>query len=293
MRANSLAHVKALGIETDVVGVPLWSGPPRLRLVNNAHFEGNFRTARQPSGECRLNHGKHLDGLAVVRGDVFGGYEPIDRCVDLDRSNERNSEGPSRVYGRGRPAALLDPTPGVAAEVLQLPRAEDAIAAIRTGDPDQRKVAVDALLKLAASRTLLQQSAAAALAMVSPDNADQRKAAVEALLKLASSPDETSQKSAAAALATLPPDDAQQRKAAVEVLLKLIAGSDWGVAVSAAVRAGGGSLPRMPISALSRSKTCGKTAQRNFFFVGSEWIANALAALLKNGTDQRKTMIIR
>ena len=53
-------------------------------------------------------------------------------------------------YQREVTAALLDPTPGVAAEVLQLPRAEDAIAAIRTGDPDQRKVAVDALLKLAA-----------------------------------------------------------------------------------------------------------------------------------------------
>ena len=194
-------------------------------------------------------------------------------------------------YQRGVTAALLDPTPGVAAEVLQLPRAEDAIAAIRTGDPDQRKVAVDALLKLAASRnTYLQQSAAAALAMVSPDNADQRKAAVEALLKLASSPDETSQKSAAAALATLPPDDAQQRKAAVEVLLKLIAGSDWGVAVSAA-----DALARIPPEDANQRvaaiKELVEKAQRNFFFVGSELIANALAALLKNGTDQRKTMI--
>ena len=114
-------------------------------------------------------------------------------------------------YVRGVTAALLDPTRGVLAEVMVLPRAKEALDAIRTGNTDQRKAT---LLKLAASPDRdVQRSAAAALAAVPPDNADQRKAVVEALLKLAASPDTDVQRSAAAALAAVPPDNADQRKA--------------------------------------------------------------------------------
>jgi len=187
-------------------------------------------------------------------------------------------------YVHGVAAALLDPTPAMLAQVIELPRAADAFRVIARSDPDQGIAVANALLKLSSGGNRIQPLAAAALAAVRPNDPNQRKTIVDGLLKLAASHDYDVEQSAVAALATATPNDPAQRKATVDAMLKLIAGTDLTgqaeAVVLTAITQNDPGQPKAVVEALLKFATVDQSwVQRK--------VAESLAAVTQNDRDQR------
>ena len=132
-------------------------------------------------------------------------------------------------YVKGVAAALLDPTPGAANEVLGLPGVMTALITLASTDSDQNKnIVVGALLKLVSHPDFeMREKIAAALATITEFDPRQRNAAVEELLKLAASENTEVSVAAQNTLTVVYPMEPQQRHLTLVKLIELSKRSGW------------------------------------------------------------------
>ncbi len=195
-------------------------------------------------------------------------------------------------YVRGVAAALLDPTPGMPAEIMKLPRVKEALGAIANSDaPDNERQRITQRLpdELHKADEKNQLAAASALAAIGAIDFEQRKTVVDLLVKLEASGDLDFQKSAAAALGAINSSDAQQRRAIVETLVTLAARSHRDVRQSAFA-----ALVAVTRSDPERRKSVAELlislAASSDVFV-QDFAAAALGAINPSDPDQRKTVV--
>ena len=256
-------------------------------------------------------------------------------CLPVLLVASARSETPSPVvadkpvpdwYVRGVAAALLDSTPGMLAEILKLPRVEQALGMItnsdvpeeerqritqrlldklRRGDdenrlaaavalsasaPELRTTVVGMLVKLAANQEPnVQASAANALGAIIPSDPEQRKTVVDTLVKLAGSGSPAIQKSAAAALGAIKPSEPEERESAVDTLVRLTASDNGDVQASAAASLGAIKPNDSEKRKIVVDALVGLAASDNWDVKRS--VATALDTIKPSDPEQRSTVI--
>jgi HEAT repeat protein len=288
-RSSDARHAK-LSFDAPDPGSPSGRAPilRSFSLIGAGHFAhvlaGNTREIELAPGKGPMGTRRWILALIAALGLPTG----FNASAQTEGAQAVAVKPVPGWYVHGVATALLDPTPGMLAQIIELPRAADAFGAIARRDPDRGTALADALLKLSPGGGRIQPLAAAALAAVTPNDPDQRKAIVDVLLKLAASRDDDVAQSAVAALATATPNDPDQRKATVDAMLKLIAGTDLT-----------GQSEAVVLTALTQNDPSQRKAVVDALLklgTSSSWwvqqkVAESLAAVTQNDPDQRRVVI--